>query len=284
MPYSRLTEHKRYPPTRYYYGKHSSQFGHLYRGLGNRLPGIVVLIHGGFWQTYRSLDIISPLAEELSMRGADTWNIEYRRVGEGNWEATLNDCAAAIDYLHYLAPEHGIDTANVWAVGHSAGGHLAVWAAGRRAVAERESSGVPNVSLRGAVSLSGILDLRHAWEAGLGNGALADFLGVSREEDFRPSAEVDPLSRLPIGVPIRCFHGSSDTRVPITQSSHYVEAARGLGDDAELVEVPGTHSDMINVHRGACWQAIDGVLEFVGRARERPTASHEWDLSKVREE
>jgi acetyl esterase/lipase len=203
-----------------------------------------VVVHGGFWRPHRSLDMTTPLAEELARRGWTVWNVEYRRVGQGGWRETLDDCAAAVDGLAERSR-------HVLLLGHSAGGHLAVWAAGRTDSAVR---------VKGAVSVGGVLDLERAARAGTGNDAVSGFLGGAPEEVPDRYRAADPMRRLPTGVPVRCVHSRQDERVPFEQSAGYVEAARRSGDDAELVEVDGSHVDGIDP-RTPAGQRVVGVLE-----------------------
>jgi acetyl esterase/lipase len=106
---------------------------------------------------------MNKLAKAVVPRGWAAWNIEYRRVGigggGGGWPETFVDVAAAINHLTLI---DGIDTHRVVTCGHSAGGHLALWAAARH----RLPVGVPGsdvtVTVQGAVSLAGVGDLREA--------------------------------------------------------------------------------------------------------------------------
>jgi pimeloyl-ACP methyl ester carboxylesterase len=88
------------------------------------------------------------------------------------------------------------------------------------------------------VSQAGVLDLRSAHAAGLGDGAVERFLGHPPGPD---DAGVDPIRQVPLEVPVWCVHGTADTIVPISQSEAYVEAATAAGAIAELVEVEGDH-------------------------------------------
>lgn len=110
-----------------YYGPDPAQFGELW--LPGTAPGeTVVLVHGGFWRARYDLSLGRPLAADLVRRGYAVWNLEYRRAGAGGgWPATFEDIAAGIDHLADLP----VGTSRVVAIGHSAGGHLAAWAAGR---------------------------------------------------------------------------------------------------------------------------------------------------------
>ncbi len=134
------------------YGPHPAQFGELTRPEGTS-RGTVVVIHGGFWRARYDLSLGRPLAADLAARGYTAWNLEYRRVGNGGgWPATFADVAAGIDLLADL----DVDTCAVVAIGHSAGGHLAAWAAGRqrcrRCTRARRGSRSPASSRRPACS------------------------------------------------------------------------------------------------------------------------------------
>ena len=235
-------------PRRIAYGDDRAQFGELTRPSG-RSRGVVVVIHGGYWTSSYGLELGRPLAKDLAARGYTAWNIEYRRVGTGGGVPhTLDDVAAAIDRL---ADIDGLDLSRVVALGHSAGGQLAAWAAARgrfdRWKAER-------VTLTAVVSQAGVLDLRGGAAANLGGGAIPAFLGDQPDDD-----RVDPTQQLPLDVPVRCVHGLDDTIVPMNQSADYVARARKAGADATLTRVPGDHFALITTSSEA-WRTIVGIL------------------------
>lgn len=148
------------------YGDYPSQYAELTRPTGES-KGVVVVIHGGFWKAPYDASLGRPLAASLAANGWTAWNLEYRRVGNGGgYPATLDDIAAGIDAL---AAVNGLDLTTVITLGHSAGGHLAVWAAGR---SELTGTGWANpaVSVTAAVSQAGVLDFAAATEANLGRG------------------------------------------------------------------------------------------------------------------
>ena len=190
-----------------------------------------MIIHGGFWKAAYDASLGRPLAESLRDEGWTAANVEYRRVGNGGGvPQTLDDIAAAIDAL---ADVEGLDTTNVITLGHSAGGHLAVWAAAR---ARFEQWQPVTVAVTAAVTQAGVLDLGAGYDAGLGGGAVGAFVGSAPGPGYD---EVDPRRQLPLDVPVRCIHGTADDFVPIGQSRDYVEAAVASGADATLTEVVG---------------------------------------------
>jgi acetyl esterase/lipase len=212
------------------YGGHPAQFGELHLPQRVEHVGTVAVVHGGFWRARYDLDYGRPLAADLAAHGFVAWNIEYRRVGNGGgWPTTADDVAAAIDHLAVL----DIDTSAVVAVGHSAGGQLAVWAAGRTD---------PRVPLIAAVSQAGVLDLVAAHDARLSSDAVAAFLGGGPEDVPDHYRAADPLAAAPIDVPVLCVHARADDNVPIAQSEAYV----ARGGQTVLREVPGDHFTVID--------------------------------------
>ncbi|MBF4994632.1 alpha/beta hydrolase [Arthrobacter gandavensis] len=225
-------------PQRFTYGSHAEQFGELTLPHGKEpAHGTVVIIHGGYWRANYSLELGRPLAADLAARGWAALNLEYRRAGNGGgWPETFADIGAGIDALADL-PERTGFPGPVIALGHSAGGQLAVWAAGRRA---------PRVVLNAVVSQSGVLDLRRAHELGLSDGAAENFLGTAPDQDPERWREADPVQAVPVPVPVFVLHGATDTTVPLELAENYVKAADAAGGTAELRLVPGDHFDLIN--------------------------------------
>ena len=210
-------------------GDDPSQVGELTLPSGDP-RGVAVLVHGGFWKPEYGIEYARPLVPSLVEAGWATWAIEYRR-GTGAAD-TLADVRSAIDALPLPAEK-------VVGIGHSAGGHLATWAAAE--------GGLTHV-----VSQAGVLDLRTAHAAGLGGGAVERFLGhPPGDADVRE----DPIRMLPIGVPVWCVHGRDDDIVPIGQSRAYVAAG-----DATLVEVDGDHFTVVDPDSDA-WAETLRILD-----------------------
>jgi acetyl esterase/lipase len=244
------------------YGPGPHRFGELRRPSGPS-RGVVVVLHGGFWRSHRTLAMTAPVAAELTRRGWDTWNVEYRRAGHGSWEDTLADCAAAVDHIEVLADRHGLDPDRVFLLGHSAGGHLAAWCAGRAAAAGRAGQAPPRIRAKGLVTAAGALDLVAGARAGTGDDAVPQFLGGRPEAVPERYAAADPTLRLPTGVPSRCVHSRADERVPFAQSEGFVAAATAAGDDSRLLEATGVHTDVIDV-RSPAWEVVADALDELG--------------------
>ena len=120
-----------------------------------KLPGmhpVAVFIHGGCWLNRFGLDHAGAVSRAIADLGYAVWTPEYRRIGDagGGWPGTFEDVAAGVEALADIAPKHGLDLNHVVVMGHSAGGHLALWLAGRRGL---------NVKIHGIIALAGISDL-----------------------------------------------------------------------------------------------------------------------------
>jgi acetyl esterase/lipase len=215
--------------------------------------GVVVVLHGGFWRAAYDATLGRPLAESLVRHGWTALNLEYRRAGNGGgFPTTFDDVVAGIDLL---ADVKDLDTSRVITLGHSAGGHLAVWAAGVSKLDDARWR--PRVRVTAAVSQAGVLDLRGAIRRDLGAGAVRDFLGPDTGSTYDVA---DPLSRVPLDVPVWCVHGRDDLVVPIDQSRTYVDAAREAGATAELVAVDGDHFALIDPSHPA-WARTLEILD-----------------------
>jgi acetyl esterase/lipase len=231
------------------YGDDPSQYAELTVPTG-RPKGVIVVIHGGFWRARYDLELGRPLAASLAVHGWTAWNVEYRRVGNGGGSPeTLDDVAAAVDAL----ADRDLDVSRVITLGHSAGGHLATWAASRG----RHDRWPARVEITGVVSQAGVLDLGSAYEENLGAGAVEAFLGHPPGPDDDP---VDPIRQAPLEIPVHCVHGLDDDVVPVSQSRRYVAAANTAGARAELTEVAGDHFVVVDPASDA-WRVTLEILE-----------------------
>ena len=212
---------------------------------------VVIVIHGGFWRAAYDLLYAGNMAAALTKQGLATWNIEYRRIGQpgGGYPGTLDDAAAASGHLKKIEATHRLDLARAVAIGHSAGGHLALWLAASK-------RGVP---LKGAVSLGGVADLRRAWEMKLSNTVVGDLMGGSPSRYPDRYRDASPIERLPCGVPTRLIHGESDDIVPIEIAERYEKAAREKGDDCRLVRLPCDHFDVVDP-RTPIWPRVAATV------------------------
>ncbi|WP_163167097.1 alpha/beta hydrolase [Arthrobacter sp. Alg241-R88] len=260
---------------RYQYGDDPSQWGELFLpelSDGGKHRGVVVVIHGGYWRSRYGAELGEPLARDLAGRGLAAWNLEYRRAGNGGgWPNTFQDVLAGIDKLQELAVPHSLDLTRVVALGHSAGGHLAVWAAGRDRLGElgleaehlEACASTDGVRLTGVVSQSGVLNLAEAERLNLSNGAVANLLGGPSSDFPGRHRYADPMAALPLTVPVYAIHTTEDEDVPLSMSLSYVEASRTGSTPAQLVTVPGDHFALIDPEAPAYLRCRELVQEFL---------------------
>lgn len=242
---------------KYSYGDDPSQWGELFLPDTAVTKGVVVVIHGGYWRSQYGAELGEPLAKDLAAHGMAAWNLEYRRAGNGGgWPNTFSDVLAGIDKLADIAGDHGLALDRVVALGHSAGGHLAVWAAGRRRLSQlgapdadrqllrKDDAGA--VHLTGVVSQSGVLNLAEAERLNLSNGAVSNLLGGSSDRYPKRHKYADPMSAVPVQIPIYAVHGTDDDTVPLSQSDSYTAAAKAVGDPVQMLRVAGDHFALID--------------------------------------
>ncbi|WP_127356958.1 alpha/beta hydrolase family protein [Actinacidiphila soli] len=240
------------------YGEHPDQVVDFFRPVGGgvgrqpRLPApLVVLFHGGAWRAPYDRQHISPLAAFLARRhGFAVASVEYRRGGEpqgraGRWPDTLDDAAAATDALPELAlaalGEDTVDPRRTVLAGHSAGGHLALWAAARHELPPaspwHRSTPPP---LRGVVALAPIADLTSARALGVCGDAVVQFLGGPEPEHFEArQPHADPAALLPTGIATTIVQGATDNVVPPQVAEDYATASAKAGQEIQLTLLDG---------------------------------------------
>jgi acetyl esterase/lipase len=219
------------------YGPEPDQYVERYQPERVEYPGTVLIIHGGFWRPEYDASLGRPLATDLAERGFAAANLEYRRDG---WPSTFPDVLAGIASL---------GEQNIVAVGHSAGGQLAVYAATQG-------------KLAGVVAQAGVLDLAGAAADQVGGRSVLRLMGGTPEDVPERYREADPIACAPPAVPIVCVHSRADELVPFAQSEAYA-AKTG----AELIEVPGDH--FAHIRTGT--QAWAAVLDVLPRLLSRPS-------------
>jgi acetyl esterase/lipase len=174
------------------------------------------------------------VCEDLAAHGLAAWNLEYRRVGNGGgWPETFLDVAAGVDLLASLDAQ--VDLERVGAVGHSAGGHLALWAAARSRLPAGVPGFGPRVVPRVVVSQAGVADLRLAAVTAPSDEPTRALLGGAPDVH----ALASPRELVPLGVDQLVLHGERDDTVPIEISRSYAAAALQAGDPCELRVLPG---------------------------------------------
>lgn len=203
------------------YGDHPDQVVDLRLPTRRAEPApLVVVVHGGFWRAGRDRGHTGPQSQGLADAGYAVATVEYRRTGVASGHpATFDDVAAVVDAAGPLVAQvagDAVDVGRVALVGHSAGGHLALWAAQRHLLPSTSSWFRPrDPAVRGVVALGGVVDLAAAREAGVGDGAVDAFVGDADLADLDPALLPDP------DLPVVLVHGTDDEQVPIDIARGY---------------------------------------------------------------
>jgi acetyl esterase/lipase len=228
------------------YGTAASQYVELFRPTGAGPFPVVVLVHGGCWQTeFGGITQFRNMANALVAEGIAVWSVEYRRVDEegGGYPGTYEDMVGALDSLAASAKTYQLDLERIAAVGHSAGGHMVQWAAGRTRIPAASPLYRPSpMRLRHVVSLGGINDLR-AW-TGLCGFEVSKLTGMPTAARPNVFADTNPAELLPNGSHTVLITGELDRLVPPQVAFNFAAKAKAAGDAAEVVVLPrASHFD-----------------------------------------
>jgi acetyl esterase/lipase len=258
------------PGERAPYGADPLQYGELRLPSGEGPHALAVVIHGGCWRSRYDAGHIGAFSAALARSGIATWTIEYRRVGDegGGWPGTFLDVARAADHVRELARSRPIDGSRVVAVGHSAGGHLALWLASRRKLgAESAIRGASDpLPLAGVVSLAGVDDLRRALRERVCDDMASQLVGGVPEKLGPRYAEASPIELLPLGVPLHLLNGALDPIVPVSFGRDFERASRAAGDEVKLTVLDDAgHFELIAPGSRSFAPVRDAVLELVRR-------------------
>lgn len=262
-----LEQPRQKPDAVVHYGKAPSQVVEVFQPKGAGPHPVVILLHGGcYLKELGGLRETSGIARDLADRGFAVWNVEYRRLGEAGagYPGTFQDVANGIDALRGEAAARHLDLTRVVAVGHSAGGQLALWAAARgRVPASSPLHRANPLAIGAVVSLAGIGDLeRHGdvFSHACGADTFGRLLGPT------PAfADASPARLLPTGVPIIMVHGTFDHVMPPFTGREYVAEATKAGDRAELVVIPDAgHFDLV-IPTTPAWGIVAAAVERAAR-------------------
>jgi acetyl esterase/lipase len=256
----------RAPDLRVDYGSGPSQFAELFLPSGDGPFPVVALIHGGCWTVqYGGITQMRNLATDLAQQGMAVWSIEYRCHDQpgGGYPGMYQDVAQALDRLRTLAAPQRLDLARVVLVGHSAGGHLAQWAAARARLPRSSPLFADHpLPVPVVISLGGLADLRN--EAALiqcscerDTAQLAGQPSAARPDVF---ADTSPAELLPCGVRTVLIHGEFDTISPLRAGEDYARRAQAAGDAAQVIVLPGaSHFDEVSAG-SPCWPIVCGEI------------------------
>ena len=257
------------------YGPDPLQVAEVWRPEGKGPFPTVLMIHGGCWRSnLANLHVMDYAAEDLRKRGIAVWNIEYRGVDRpgGGYPGTFQDVNAAADALTDHARQYGLRTDKLVVLGHSAGGHLALWLASRSRLPVTSPLRDPRrLDIEWVVSLGGVPDLRIAKDI-CGEKTVARLLEGSKAAD--PLADTSPAALLPGTAARILIHGGLDDTAPPALGRAYVAMARAVGDRRVWTyAIPGDgHAEEIAPGSRA-WAAVTTGLDSVVKSRD-----HAWVL------
>ena len=249
------------------YGPDTLQKVDVWLPAGRGKHPVVVMVHGGCWTTsIADRRLMNWIADDLRRDGIAVWNVEYRGVDKsgGGYPGTFLDAGAAADALRTHAAQFHLDTKRIVVVGHSAGGHLALWLAGRSRIAPTSPLYTAHpLKIARVVSLGGLPDLEATAASpdnGCGVEVVAQLVGKpGARADVYADTSVPRL--LPLGVPQDLVNGREDKIIPVRLGTDYVAAAQAKGDTATLHLVERTGHVELIAPESAAWARAKALIE-----------------------
>lgn len=251
-------------------------WGDLYLPAGPQNAGsipLVVLIHGGAWQSQLGADLFDPLARDLADRGMAVYNIEYRRVGSGGgWPTTFEDVSQALDNVVVLDEEYPqLDTTDALVVGHSAGAQLAVWGGTRHRLEADEVGADPKFRPTKVISLAGPLDMVQAVKNG--DDRIVTALGGTPQQVPDRYTSVDPIQNLDVATPVIAVHGTADTVVLPSLSQRYIAALEQQNGNGKIILLDGEdHGSIVTSTKPVYGQVLDIITDASNKSVEQHLA------------
>ena len=241
------------------YGEDPLQFGELSLPDGPGRHPVIILIHGGCWLSRYDIKHSRSLANALAKDGIAVWNLEYRRVGNkgGGWPGTFLDVATGADHLRVLAKKYPLDLSHVLAVGHSAGGHLALWLAVRHKIpAASDIYKAKPISILGVLPLAPASELDRLHQKAVCGQVVDKLIGGSPEAFPDRYHQATPSRLAPLGIPQIVIVGEQDSDWGWVGDA-YVKAARAAGDEQiQLIKAPEAgHFEVIDP-KSSTWPVV----------------------------
>jgi acetyl esterase/lipase len=263
------------PTTTIDYGDDPLQVVDLWLPEGAGPHPVVLMVHGGCWQTeIADRTIMNWIADDLRRRGIAVWNIDYRGVDRpgGGYPGTFLDASAAADALRVHAARHRLDPSRLAAIGHSAGGHLALWLAARprlpQGSALRASDPLPIPTV---ISLGGLPDLEAAARppgSGCGTEVIARIAGAASAGRPDPYTDTSVPRLAPLGIEQVLINGRQDRIIPTAYAEGYAAPMRAAGDTVRVRMIDRTgHVELIAPETAAWAAAVEEIERALGAGR-----------------
>lgn len=215
---------------------------------------VVLMVHGGCWQTdIAKADLMNWIADDLRKRGIAVWNIEYRGIDRpgGGYPGTFLDVAHAADLLGAEARKYHLRADKIVVVGHSAGGHLALWLAARDSIPKASALFMPHpLKVSAAISLGGLPDLEanKAPPANTcDNDPMPGLVGAPSAQRPDVYADTSPAALPDPAIPVTQVNGSADRIAPPVVAANYARKRKAhrvtIADEGHVELItPGTKS------------------------------------------
>jgi acetyl esterase/lipase len=259
------------------YGPGPHGWGELYLPGGPGPHPVALVVHGGCWQSIADVGYMSRFSRFLAEAGWAVWAPEFRRIdqSDSDWPAILEDVAASADHLRKIAGDFDLDLNRVVSLGHSSGGHLALWLAARSDLPPDDESGFAlrgdaPLPIRAVIGLAAIADLEEFDSRparGCGRDVVSRLVAGDSEGLEERLQLTSPVNALPLGVPQLLVTGALDGTVPAAHGRAWVRAATEAGDVAELLDVPGAgHFELVapwHPRFASMWPSIRSFLDAV---------------------
>lgn len=264
---------------RIHYGENPYQFGDLWlpasaANVKARFP-VIVFLHGGWWKSAYDLGYAGYLCDALKRSGIACWSLEYRRVGAtgGGWPKTFQDVAAGFEYLGKVAETHPLDLTRVFTMGHSAGGHLAFWLAGRYHIDAHSEAAQPKpvIPIQGAIALAGAVGLELTIQFS-GDGIFAHdrdevaaLMGGTPEQVPERYKAGDPGLLQPLSAPQLLIQGTRDNQIPPQLPAAWAKLAQQRGSSATVKMIPDAdHFDIVDPESRAWPEVMQSIRSMIG--------------------
>ena len=255
------------------YGDYPRQVVDLYLPAGAGPFPVAVMIHGGCWSAPWDRNLMNWISDDLRRRGIAVWNIDYRVIEDGNgYPHVFDDTFNGIHALAVQGREFPLDLSRIVGVGHSAGGHLALWYQARR----NRWAPPPNVrmipppELRSVVSLGGLPDLELAERppgSGCGIEVIGQLIGRGRPGRTDPFADTSVPRMGPLGIPQVLINGNQDRIIPTFYAEDYARKMRAQGDDVRVRMIDHSGHVELVAPESAAWAAAVEEIERALRPR-----------------